>query len=76
MQPVRVVHENQPYLVTRNDDGSVDRAYGPFSPGIEPALGECNPDNEVSSEALLATLRDLVPISPELPFSEDNLSAH
>lgn len=76
MQPVRVVYENQPYLVIRSEDGSVDRAYGPFSPGIEPALGECRPESEVSSEAVLAALRDLMPISPELPFSDDNLSGH
>jgi hypothetical protein len=76
MQPVRVVYDNQPYLVIRSENGSVDRAYGPFSPGIEPALGECGPENEVRTEAVLATLRDLLPISPELPFSDDNLSAH
>ncbi len=76
MQPVRVVYDNQPYLIIRSDDGSVDRAYGPFSPGVEPAMGECGPENEVRSEGLLATLRDLMPISPELPFNEDTLAGH
>jgi hypothetical protein len=74
MQPVRVVYDNQPYLVIRSEDGSVERAYGPFSPGVEPAVRECGAENEVTSERLLATLRELLPISPELPASEDTLA--
>jgi hypothetical protein len=74
VQPVRVVFDNQPYLVTRSEDGSLERAYGPFSPGVEPALGECGPENEARGEGLLATLRDLMPISPELPSNEDTLA--
>jgi hypothetical protein len=70
----RVVHENQPYLVLRGEDGNVKRAYGPFTPGTEPSLAACTPDMEVTSAALLAMLRELLPISPELPASEDTLA--
>ena len=71
---VRVVYDNQPYLVVRGEDGSVERAYGPFAPGTEPNLSECTPDTEVHSQALLATLTDLLPISPTLPPHEDTLA--
>jgi hypothetical protein len=70
----RVVYENQPYLVLRDEDGNVKRAYGPFTPGTEPSLAACTPDMEVTSAALLAMLRELLPISPELPASEDTLA--
>jgi hypothetical protein len=73
-QPVRVVYENQPYLVTRREDGSLDRAYGPFVPGTEPSLRMCGPDTEVHRQHTLATLEQLLPISPPLPSSEDTLA--
>lgn len=76
MRPIRVVYDNQPYLVLRNDDGSLDRAYGPFSPGVEPALGECGPDSEVKSARVLATLVHLLPVSPALPSNEGTLAGH
>lgn len=72
--PVRVVYDNTPYLVIRREDGSIDRAYGPFTPGTEPSLQECSTDNEIRDPALLATLTDLLPISPTLPPSQDNLA--
>jgi hypothetical protein len=71
---VRVVYDNQPYLVVRHDDGSLDRAYGPFTPGTEPNLSECTDERLVISTDLLATLARLVPISPELPSNEDTLA--
>jgi hypothetical protein len=76
MQPhaTRVVYNNQPYLVVRRDDGSVERAYGPFTPGTEPNLSECKPDTEVRERALLSVLQDLLPISPNLPSPEDTLA--
>lgn len=70
----RVVYENQPYLVLRREDGDVERAYGPFTPGTEPNLTACTPEMEVRSAALLGILRELLPISPELPASEDTLA--
>lgn len=72
--PVRVVYDNQPYLVNRREDGSIDRAFGPFTPGTEPSLEECSTDNEVRDPVLLATLTDLLPISPSLLASQDNLA--
>jgi hypothetical protein len=71
---VRVVYANQPYLVTRRDDGSLERAYGPFAPGTEPSFSECGDHNEVHEGSVLASLEDLLPISPELPRSEDTLA--
>ncbi|HEX7173055.1 MAG TPA: hypothetical protein VF365_10655 [Candidatus Limnocylindria bacterium] len=71
---LRVVYDNQPYLVVRRDDGSLDRAYGPFTPGAEPNLSECTDDRRVTSEGLLASIERLVPISPELPSNEDTLA--
>lgn len=71
---VRVVYENQPYLVIQRADGSLERAYGPFTPGTEPSLAECGPETEVRSPSLLASLEQLVPISPSLPNSDDTLS--
>ena len=71
---VRVIYDNMPYLVIRAEDGSLARAHGPFTPGTEPNLAECTPENEVSSASLLASLEDLLPISPPLPASEDTLA--
>lgn len=73
-QAVRVVYDNQPYLVSLRDDGSVDRAYGPFSPGTEPNLNECGPAREIQDATLLRSLEQLLPISPALPSHEDTLS--
>lgn len=70
---VRVIHENLPYLVVRRDDGAVDRAYGPFTPGTEPSLEDATPDREVGPD-LLAELVELVPRSPTLPPHEDTLA--
>jgi hypothetical protein len=70
----RVVYNNQPYLVVPREDGSVERAYGPFTPGTEPNLSECTPETEVHELALLATLQDLLPMSPPLPTPEDTLA--
>lgn len=73
-QASRVVYNNQPYLVLTLDDGSIERAYGPFTPGTEPSLSECTPDTAVEERALLAILHDLLPISPNLPSPEDTLA--
>jgi hypothetical protein len=70
----RVVYDNQPYLVLLGEGGEVERAYGPFTPGTEPSLATCTPDMEVRSQGLLRVLRELLPISPELPASEDTLA--
>ena len=71
---VRVVFDNQPYLVFRQDDGSLERAYGPFTPGTEPNLSECTDEMQVTNDSLLASLVGLLPISPELPSSENTLA--
>lgn len=71
---VRVVYENEPYLVTRREDGLLERAYGPFTPGTEPNFAECGEENEVHDGRLLASLEDILPISPGLPRSEDTLA--
>lgn len=72
--PVRVVYDNQPYLVTRRNDGALDRAWGPFAPGTEPSLGACSPENEVDNRELLTALNDLMPLSPSMPASDDTLA--
>jgi len=71
----RVVYDNQPYLVDRKDDGSLDRAYGPFTPGTEPNVADCTDEMRVTTASLLATLEALLPISPQLPSNEDTLAA-
>ena len=71
---VRVVYDNQPYIVVREGDGSLDRAYGPFTPGTEPNLADCTDEMQVDEGSLLAALSDLMPISPELPSHEDTLA--
>lgn len=73
-QASRVVYNNQPYLVLTLEDGSVERAYGPFTPGTEPSLSECAPDTEVHEHALLAKLQALLPISPDIPSPDDTLA--
>jgi hypothetical protein len=74
VRPFRVVFDNRPYLVTRQRDGSVKRAYGPFAPGTEPSIAQCGPDNEVVSSGTLDALELLLPISPELPPGRDTLA--
>lgn len=71
---VRVVYDNQPYLVVTHDDGSLARAYGPFTPGTEPNLDECTDEIRMTSDQLRATLQELLPISPALPSSENTLA--
>ena len=71
---VRVVYDNQPYLVVRREDGALERAYGPFTPGTEPNLSDCTDEMRVADTRLLASLEDLLPISPELPSNEDTLA--
>ena len=70
---VRVIYDNLPYLVARNEDGSLARAHGPFTPGTEPNLAECSAESVVRSAAVLASLEDLLPISPAIPPSADTL---
>ena len=71
---VRVVYDNLPYLVMRGEDGSLARAHGPFAPGTEPNLADCTSQNQVTSDSLLATLQDLLPISPTVPSNKDSLA--
>jgi hypothetical protein len=71
---LRVVYDSRPYLVTRGQNGSLDRAYGPFTPGTEPSFAEVDPDSQVRDPAVLAALEDLLPISPMLPSGEDTLA--
>jgi hypothetical protein len=73
-ETLRVIFDNRPYLVKRADDGSIERAFGPFTPGTEPNLAECGPDVEVRDKALLAHLQQLLPISPVLPGREGTLA--
>ena len=60
---VRVVYDNQPYLIVRHHDGSLDRACGPFT-RHRPNLGECTDERLVTSVDVRATLAALVPIQP------------
>lgn len=71
---IRVVYDNQPYLVLRDGDGSLGQAYGPFTPGSEPNLAECTEGTRIVSGSLLARLAELMPISPPLPSHEDTLA--
>ena len=70
----RVVHENMPYLVVMEDDGTVRGAYGPFTLGAEPNLADCTADTEVRDPDLLRALVTLVPVSPTLPPVRDTLA--
>ena len=69
----RVVLDNLPYLLVRDQAGEVT-AYGPFSPGTEPSLAECTPDREVRDRSLVMRLRDQVPDSPAIPAHTDTLA--
>jgi hypothetical protein len=73
-ETVRVVFDNRPYLVAMREDGSLDRAFGPFDPGTEPSLAEGDDASEVTSQALLAELERLLPVSPSLPASRNTLA--
>lgn len=71
---LRVVYRSRPYLVTLNEDGLVDHAYGPFTPGTEPNLIECGPEVEVHDPRTRAAMQALLPLSPKLPMAEDTLA--
>jgi hypothetical protein len=73
-ETVRVVFDNRPYLVVMREDGSLDRAFGPFDPGTEPNLAEGDDTSAVTSQALLAELEQLLPVSPSLPASRNTLA--
>lgn len=73
-EALRVVYDSQPYLVTLSDEGRLEHAYGPFTPGTEPNLAECRPELEIRDGSLLATLEYLLPLSPTLPSGEDSLA--
>ena len=73
-EAVRVVYKNLPYLVIREADGALGQAHGPFTPGTEPNLVECNDTNRVESEDLLVELDQLVPVSPSIPPSLNTLA--
>lgn len=70
---VRVVLDNQPYLLIL-DDGSTPRAHGPFSPGTEPSLAMCSTDNQVHDPEVVRRLRELAPQSPTLPDTKDTMA--
>jgi hypothetical protein len=71
---IRVVLDNQPYLLVLDDDGSPRRAHGPFSPGTEPGLSLCTTENEVRDREVMKQLIDLAPQSPTLPASGDSMA--
>ena len=73
-EALRVVYDSRPYLVSRAEDGSVDRAYGPFTPGTEPSFGEVGPEVEVHDPVVIAALEELLPVSPMLPSGADTLA--
>ena len=66
VRPIRVVFDNRPYLVIRDAAGTLDRAFGPFAPGTEPGMDDCDAANEVRSSATRDALELLMPISPEV----------
>ena len=70
----RVVFDNMPYLVELDENGSVARAFGPFTPGTEPSLVECEDGNRVRDPDLLAVLASLLPLSPDIPAADDTLA--
>ena len=65
-RPIRVVFDNRPYLVVRDDDGALKQAFGPFAPGTEPSMADCTAASEVQSSAVRNALELLMPISPEV----------
>lgn len=73
-EAARVVYRNRPYLVELDGHGGISAAFGPFMPGTEPSLSECSAENQVRDARLIETLTRLLPLSPELPPSEDTLA--
>ena len=71
---VRVVLDNQPYLLVLDADGSPRRAHGPFSPGTEPSLSMCSTENEVRDREVVRQLSDLASESPTLPDTKDTMA--
>lgn len=71
---VRVILDNQPYLLVLDENGSTRRAHGPFSPGTEPSVAMCSADNEVQDPALVGRLKELAPRSPTLPDTKDSMA--
>ena len=71
---VRVVFDNLPYLVVRDGEGRLERAYGPYAPGTEPNMADAGPSSQVTDPDLLGTLEALLPLSPELPDAEGTLA--
>ena len=71
---LRIVHDDLPYLLVFDDDGAVQRAHGPFSPGTEPSLTMCTPENQVTDPDQLVVLTELAPLSPVVPGSKESLS--
>jgi hypothetical protein len=71
---LRVVYENRPYLVFTTEDGSLDHAHGPFTPGTEPSLHDCTDGNQVRERSMLDTLATLMPLSPTLRLAQDSLA--
>jgi hypothetical protein len=73
-EAARVVYKNLPYVVIREPDGALVQAHGPFTPGTEPNLAECDDRNRVRSEDLLVELDQLLPVSPSIPPSRGTLA--
>jgi hypothetical protein len=73
-EAARVVYKNLPYVVIREADGALVQAHGPFTPGTEPNLAECDDRNRVRSEDLLVELDQLLPVSPSIPPSRGTLA--
>ena len=70
----RVIYQQQPYLVELDPNGGVVAAFGPFTPGTEPSLAECNASTQVRDAELLERLTPLVAMSPHLPAGDDTLA--
>ena len=73
-QTARVVLDNQPYLLVLDEDGSPQRAHGPFSPGTEPGLSMCTTENEVRDPEVVRQLGNLAAESPMLPHATDTMA--
>ena len=54
---VLIVSDDCPYLVELAQDGSLQRAFGPFALGTAPTPSECGPDVEMTDGARLEELR-------------------
>lgn len=71
---VRVVLDNQPYLLVLDEDGAPSRVHGPFSPGTEPGFSLCRSENEVRDPKVVKRVIDLAPRSPTLPDGKDTMA--